>query len=80
MHTLKNYEKAIIDPNKVSNYLLSESHPTGKHKAMFFRKFGYSLATYAAFQDEILRLACFGIIVKLEKRNVFGTSVTMRAT
>jgi hypothetical protein len=47
---LPDYEQAIISERKMVNYLLDETHPTGKHKAIFFQHFGFSL-------QEWLRLA-----------------------
>ena len=35
--TLPNGDKAIIDPAKLVEYCLNESHPTGKHKAKVFK-------------------------------------------
>jgi hypothetical protein len=32
---------AIVDRRKVSDYLLSAAHPHGRHKAVFFRRFGF---------------------------------------
>lgn len=37
-------ERAFIDPSKVRDYLLSESHPVGRFKAAFFIALGYSAA------------------------------------
>ena len=38
---LPNAELAQIDPAKVRDYLLSESHPVGRFKAEFFRALGF---------------------------------------
>jgi len=38
-----NAENAVIAPEKLRDYLLSETHPDGKHKARFFQAFGFSL-------------------------------------
>ena len=38
---LPNAELALIEPAKVRDYLLSESHPVGRVKAAFFRELGF---------------------------------------
>lgn len=37
-----NSNKAKISNEKILNYLLSETHPIGKSKAKFFRKYGFN--------------------------------------
>src|SRR5262245_15616698 len=34
-------ERAIVDREKLWNYLLSPEHPSGKHKACFFESLGF---------------------------------------
>lgn len=41
MDAVPNCEQAIIDPGKISNYLLSDTHPIGRVKAKFFKRFGF---------------------------------------
>ena len=36
------YESSQIKPEKITAYLLSESHPSGRHKAKFFTSFGFA--------------------------------------
>jgi hypothetical protein len=38
---LPNAENAVIDRAKIVDYLLSETHFDGRHKAVFFRGFGF---------------------------------------
>ncbi len=38
---LHNALHARIDPRTILEYLLSETHPTGRHKAKAFRKLGF---------------------------------------
>jgi len=35
-------EKAYVNREKLTDYLLSESHPVGRTKAKLFRKMGFS--------------------------------------
>ena len=41
---LPNIENAIIEEHKLTRYLLSESHPFGRGKASFFKRFGFNAA------------------------------------
>ncbi len=38
---LPNRNSAIVPLSKVTDYLLSATHPQGRHKAAFFRSFGF---------------------------------------
>lgn len=38
---LPNADKALVSPSKIVGYLLSERHEDGRHKARFFKRFGY---------------------------------------
>ncbi len=37
---IPNANKAVIDSEKLRNYILSPIHPVGRFKATFFKKFG----------------------------------------
>ena len=39
---LPNWESAVIPEAKLRDYLLSISHPHGRHKAVFFGRFGFT--------------------------------------
>ena len=41
MPRLPNADRAIIAPEKITRYLLDDSHPVGGHKARFFKMFGF---------------------------------------
>ncbi len=49
MARLPNAEKAIIEPGKLQDYILSSAHPVGRFKAAFFQKLGYSVRNWEAF-------------------------------
>jgi hypothetical protein len=40
---LPNYEQVVITREKVIDYLLSETHRDGRHKAAFFKRFGFTV-------------------------------------
>lgn len=41
MTTVPNCDQSIIEPTKISDYLLSAAHPIGRVKARFFKRFGF---------------------------------------
>lgn len=41
MPKLPNLDKATIDRRKITHYLLSREHPTGRAKSAFFEGFGF---------------------------------------
>lgn len=43
---LPNADRLDVPKAKVVDYLLSSTHPQGRHKAVFFRAFGFSLAAW----------------------------------
>ena len=54
---LPNKEKAYIPPNKLTGYLLSETHAVGKSKAKFFRPLGFDETTVEQLEQGLLAIA-----------------------
>lgn len=54
MNTLPFADEAIIDERKITDYLLSESHASGRAKAAFFRRFGFHPAAWPALRKALL--------------------------
>lgn len=54
---LPNYEKAYVPKQKLSNYLLSETHAVGKAKARYFRSLGYTEENADQLADALLMIA-----------------------
>ena len=54
---LPNHEEAEIAESKILNYLLSETHPTGKHKAVFFKRFGFEIEKWVVLKTALLNHA-----------------------
>lgn len=48
---------ATIDPAKVRDYLLSESHSVGRFKASFFASLGYTPARWELLRSDLHALA-----------------------
>lgn len=54
---LPGVERAVIDPAKVRDYLLSPAHPVGRFKAVFFRTLGYSESDWRTLESDLRELA-----------------------
>lgn len=52
---LPNADNAVIDQAKLITYLLSSAHPLGRHKARFFRRFGFSAAAWHKLAEALLK-------------------------
>ena len=48
-----NAERAVIDPAKIRDYLLSTSHPVGRFKARFFVGLGFRADDGSAFAQAL---------------------------
>jgi hypothetical protein len=55
---LPNAEHAIVPASKITLYLLSTSHKDGRHKAVFFQRFGFRLEAPDVLTSALLRHAC----------------------
>jgi hypothetical protein len=65
-------EQAIVDLEKVSGYLLSETHPVGKAKAAFFKGLGFTPERPLELVWALQQLGRSGSVVDQEE-NRFGT-------
>ena len=59
---LPNAERAVIDASKVRDSLLSEIHPVGRFKAVFFMSLGYEAARWQVLSDDLLALGRSGLV------------------
>lgn len=57
--SLPNRENAFIQPEKLTGYLLSETHSVGKSKAKFFRELGFNEENIDILEQELLKIAKF---------------------
>ena len=48
---------AVVDAQKVRDYLLSPSHRFGRHKARFFNRLGYVRSHWQLLRDDLVELA-----------------------
>lgn len=49
-------DKAIIQPEKLQDYLLAHSHPIGRFKARFFYSLGFTAEDWRKLEEQIRRL------------------------
>jgi hypothetical protein len=54
---LPNRKDAFIQPEKLTGYLLSETHSVDKLKAKFFRELGFDEENVAILEKELLKIA-----------------------
>jgi hypothetical protein len=54
---LPNCEKAYVPKEKLSNYLLSETHAVGRAKARYFRSIGYTAENADDLADSLVMIA-----------------------
>ena len=52
---IPNADRAEIDPAKLRDYLLSESHPVGRFKARFFGHLGYESDKWERLEGDLRR-------------------------
>ena len=54
---LPNKDQAVVEREKVRDYLLSPSHPTGKGKAEFFTSMGFQREAWEVLADALRQMA-----------------------
>jgi len=77
MVKLPHARSARIDARKVRDYLLSEIHPVGRFKYRFFRRLGYSRATWQDLRVDIRVSAESGVVIAMED-TAYGTKFVVR--
>src|SRR5579859_903758 len=55
MPFIPNRHLAIVDKTKLTEYLLSPSHPAGWSKAAFLHRFGFDLSNSKRLEESLLR-------------------------
>ena len=58
---LPNAALAFVEPSKVRDYLLSQSHPVGRFKSVVFMAIGYAQDNWQKLRDDLLVLAQSGV-------------------
>ncbi len=57
---LPNAELAVVESEKVKDYLLSPIHPIGRFKAVVFAALGYNQTQWKLLRDDLLAIAKSG--------------------
>jgi hypothetical protein len=73
---LPGVERAVIDPGKIRDYLLSNEHLIGRHKAAIFRGMGYSREDWQQLADDLLKLVQSSEAT-LQERTEYGQKYTV---
>ena len=63
---LPGLENAVVPQAKITNYLLSFTHPDGCSKARFFTQFGFSAQAWEVMAQALLRHAADHEVAKTE--------------
>ena len=69
---LPNADQALVPEAKITDYLLSPTHPIGRAKASFFTRFGYSLGSWSILATALRRHAADHEVVATGE-NQYGT-------
>lgn len=69
---LPNRDQAIVPEAKITSYLLDVEHESGRGKALFFVRFGFSVAKWEVLAQALIQHADEHDIVKQEATR-FGT-------
>jgi len=72
-------DKAIISREKLTDYILSESHPVGSSKARFFRGLGFNETNVGKLAKLLLRIPKENDIKNVRKFS-YGTNYVIEGT
>ncbi|RKY18192.1 MAG: adhesin [Planctomycetota bacterium] len=72
-------DRAVIDPAKVRDYLLSTTHPVGRFKAAFFQSLGYEADQWQQFAAD-LRAQHLGADAEPVPGSRYGQKYLIRAS
>lgn len=71
-------KRAVIDPDKIRDYLLSELHPVGRFKARFFGMLGFRRAEWQRLAEILEEIAQAEAVSG--KASAFGQKFEVHAT
>ena len=54
---LPNADEVLVPRAKIADYLLSDTHRDGRHKAVFYRRFGFTRANWHELADALKKHA-----------------------
>lgn len=70
-------DRAVVEPRKVRDYLLSPAHPVGRFKAAFFVSLGYTPETWSVLSADLREHAASGE-AHLAEASPFGQKYEVR--
>ncbi|TRW25964.1 hypothetical protein FMM05_07010 [Flavobacterium zepuense] len=74
---IPNNNQSFVAESKITEYLLNEIHEIGKHKADFFKRFGFDLADIGTFKGSLIQHSIDRDIEKTKKSD-FGTKYELK--
>ena len=69
---LPNANNAQVERKKITEYLLCQSHPDGRNKAIFFSQFGFTLDNWELLAESLRKLGVSHNVTKVVESD-FGT-------
>lgn len=79
MNAFPNPEAVVVDPVKLTGYLLSLSHAKGSGKAKWFRRIGFDESTRGEFSLELRRMPIDGVLTEIID-SPYGTKYVVEGT
>ena len=73
---LPNADAAVVDPAKLTEYLLNPDHPVGGDKAAFLTRFGFQRGAWQILEAALLVHARTGEVVG-ERQSQYGRHYTV---
>lgn len=73
---LPNLDNAVVRAEKISDYLLSSTHPAGRHKARFFERLGFQPSAPQVLTQAFLEHARSNEVTTIEQSR-YGTRYTI---
>jgi uncharacterized protein DUF6883 len=64
---IPNFQNAVVSERKLVRYLMSVSHPHGRHKAVFFGAFGFFAANWQDLAEALLKHAAEHEVTRVEE-------------
>lgn len=74
---IPNNNLSFVADNKITDYLLSDIHEIGKHKAAFFKCFGFDISDIATFKGSLIQHSIDREIEKT-KESGFGVKYELK--
>ncbi len=70
-------EKAVVAEAKVRGYILSMTHPVGRHKAAFFLSMGYTIESWSRLAQDLRSIGATGDTTQVV-RSAYGWKYRVR--